>query len=126
VKACPQIAFREELDLKPSTVSTAGADVGRGGVPHVRLDDMPERPQQRFMSLADAAHVLGISSAQIYALVRRGEIPAMKIGGRGQWRVEIEGLERYIDEQMASTQRFIDDHPYTAERNPADDDVQVD
>jgi excisionase family DNA binding protein len=87
---------------------------------------MPERPKQRFMSMADAAHVLGISSAQIYALVRRGEIPAIKIGGRGQWRVEIEGLERFIEAQMASTQRFIDDHPYTGDRTSTDQDVPVD
>ena len=86
---------------------------------------MADRPQPRFISLADAAHVLGISSAQIYALVRRGEISAMKIGGRGQWRVEIAGLERFIDEQMASTQRFIDDHPYTAERSSEDQDEPV-
>ncbi len=44
------------------------------------------------MPMADAAHVLGISVAQVYALVRRGELPAIKIGGRGQWRVEIQGL----------------------------------
>jgi excisionase family DNA binding protein len=86
---------------------------------------MADRPKQRFMSLADAAHVLGISAAQMYALVRRGEIPAMKIGGRGQWRVEIEGLEHYIDQTMATTQQFIDDHPYTADR-PADEDAAAD
>ena len=91
---------------------------------------MADRPEQRFMSLADAAHVLGISAAQMYALVRRGEIPAMKIGGRGQWRVEIEGLERYIDQTMASTQQFIDDHPYTADRpgdgGPDDERASID
>jgi len=83
---------------------------------------MAEPPQQRFMTLADAAHVLGISSAQMYALVRRGEIPAIKIGGRGQWRVEIEGLERFIDETKASTRAFIDTHPYSGERTDADEE----
>jgi excisionase family DNA binding protein len=83
---------------------------------------MADRPPQRFMTLADAAHVLGISSAQMYALVRRGEIPAIKIGGRGQWRVEIEGLERFIDETKASTRDFIDAHPYTGERVESDDE----
>ena len=42
----------------------------------------------RFLTLADVAEVLNTSSAQVYALVRRGELPAIKIGGRGQWRVE--------------------------------------
>jgi excisionase family DNA binding protein len=42
----------------------------------------------RFLTLADVAEVLNTSVAQVYALVRRGELPAIKIGGRGQWRVE--------------------------------------
>ena len=42
----------------------------------------------RFLQLADVAETLNISSAQVYALVRSGDLPAIKIGGRGQWRVE--------------------------------------
>ncbi len=71
------------------------------------------------MSMADAAHVLGISVAQVYALVRRGELPAIKIGGRGQWRVEIQGLEGYIDKAFAATEVFIKQHPYAGDE-PAD------
>src|SRR4051794_41687059 len=40
----------------------------------------------RFLQLADVAEILNISAAQTYALVRSGELPAIKIGGRGQWR----------------------------------------
>ena len=50
----------------------------------------------RFLTLADVAEVLNTSQAQVYALVRRGDLPAIKIGGRGQWRVEAEQLEDYI------------------------------
>lgn len=46
---------------------------------------MAEDP--RFLTLADVSEVLNTSSAQVYALVRRGDLPAIKIGGRGQWRV---------------------------------------
>ena len=35
----------------------------------------------RFLQLADVAEVLNISGAQVYALVRRGELRAIKIGG---------------------------------------------
>ena len=56
---------------------------------------MPSAP--RFLTLADVAEVLSTSSAQVYALVRRGELPAIKIGGRGQWRVESTQLEAYIE-----------------------------
>src|SRR3954451_22138600 len=40
----------------------------------------------RFLLLADVAEVLNISSSQAYALVRNGDLDAIKIGGRGQWR----------------------------------------
>ena len=53
------------------------------GATHGPMADSP-----RFLTLADVAEVLNTSSAQVYALVRRGELPAIKIGGRGQWRVE--------------------------------------
>jgi excisionase family DNA binding protein len=75
----------------------------------------------RFLALADVAEVLNISVAQAYALVRRGEIPAIKIGGRGQWRVEASELERYIAESYDSTKRYIREHPYVGD--PATDDV---
>lgn len=50
----------------------------------------------RFLTLADVAETLNVSSAQAYALVRSGDLPAIKVGGRGQWRVEATVLEEYI------------------------------
>ena len=50
----------------------------------------------RFLTLADVADILNISASQTYALVRNGDLEAIKIGGRGQWRVEREKLEGYI------------------------------
>jgi excisionase family DNA binding protein len=35
----------------------------------------------RFLQLTDVAEILNISSSQTYALVRSGELPAIKIGG---------------------------------------------
>lgn len=66
----------------------------------------------RFLTLADVAEILNISDRQTYALVRRGELPAIRIGGRGQWRVESEALERYISEQYTATKSYIDAHPF--------------
>lgn len=48
------------------------------------------------MTLADVAEQLAIKSDQAYALVRSGELPAIQIGGRGQWRVEVDELEKFI------------------------------
>ena len=50
----------------------------------------------RFLTLADTAEVLNISAGQAYALVRSGELPAIKVGSGGQWRVERDVLEGYI------------------------------
>jgi excisionase family DNA binding protein len=66
----------------------------------------------RFLQLTDVAEILNISSAQTYALVRSGELPAIKIGGRGQWRVESTALERYIERMYSETKDFIDSHPF--------------
>jgi excisionase family DNA binding protein len=66
----------------------------------------------RFLQLADVAEILNISAAQTYALVRSGELPAIKIGGRGQWRVEREQLETYIQRAYAQTREFVQTHPY--------------
>ncbi|MGH8889132.1 MAG: helix-turn-helix domain-containing protein [Acidothermaceae bacterium] len=67
---------------------------------------------KRFLLLTDVAEVLNISAAQTYALVRSGELAAIKIGGRGQWRVESQELERYIQDAYQRTRDFVSSHPF--------------
>jgi excisionase family DNA binding protein len=69
-------------------------------------------PGERFLTLGDVAEVLNISASQTYALVRNNELKAIKIGGRGQWRVEREQLESYISRMYDQTEKFIADHPF--------------
>jgi excisionase family DNA binding protein len=76
---------------------------------------MPGSP--RFLTLADVAEVLNTSSAQVYAMVRRGELEAIKIGGRGQWRVEATKLEEYIARAYEDTRSFVDQHPFLEEES---------
>src|SRR3954467_12812691 len=81
--------------------------------PHVsggRVGHMSTTP--RFLQLADVAEVLNISGAQVYALVRRQELKAIKIGGRGQWRVEASELEAYIQRAYADADQFVREHPF--------------
>ncbi len=66
----------------------------------------------RFLQLADVAEVLNISGAQVYALVRRQDLKAIKIGGRGQWRVEASELEAYIQRAYADADQFVREHPF--------------
>ena len=69
-------------------------------------------PAKRFLLLSDVAEVLNISAAQTYALVRSGELPAIKVGGRGQWRVEAAVLETYIKDAYTRTREFVNAHPF--------------
>ncbi|HTZ44133.1 MAG TPA: helix-turn-helix domain-containing protein [Jatrophihabitans sp.] len=73
-------------------------------------------PESRFLTLSDVAAVLNISDSQTYALVRSGELPAIKIGGRGQWRVERDQLESYIERMYDQTKKFVADHPFIESR----------
>ena len=71
----------------------------------------------RFLTLADVAEVLNISASQTYALVRSGELVAIKIGGRGQWRVERNELEAYIARMYDQTREFVASHPFSEDES---------
>ena len=61
----------------------------------------------RFLPLTDVAEILNVSAAQAYALVRSGDLPAIKVGGRGQWRVETTQLEEYIQRMYSQTRAHV-------------------
>lgn len=67
---------------------------------------------RRFLTLPEVAEELATSAAQVYALVRKGDLPAIKIGGRGQWRVERTRLEEWLARKYADTEQFILEHPF--------------
>jgi len=68
----------------------------------------------RFLRLDDVAEILNISLSQVYTLVRRQDLKAIKIGQRGQWRVERSALEEFIQSRYDDTARFIEEHPLGA------------
>lgn len=84
---------------------------------------MPEDRQHvraaRFLPLADVAELLSCSVAEVSELVRSGELPALRIGERGDWRVEAATLEDFIADQLELQRRttafeqgaFADDLP---------------
>ncbi len=65
--------------------------------------------EQRFLTLADLSEYLGISASQARAMVLSGELPAIQIGGRNQWRVEISVLEDYIAQKYAENEERLRD-----------------
>jgi excisionase family DNA binding protein len=60
----------------------------------------------RFLTLADTAEILNVSASQTYALVRSGELPAIKVGGNGHWRIERSVLESYIEAKYEESRRL--------------------
>jgi len=60
----------------------------------------------RFLTLADTAEVLSVSPHEVLELVRSGELPAIKVGSKGQWRIENSVLESYIEALYEETRRM--------------------
>ena len=68
----------------------------------------------RFLQLSDVATELNVSDSQVYHLVRSGELPAIKIGGRGVWRVDRKQLELYVERLHDETAAWTKAHPLSA------------
>lgn len=75
---------------------------------------------ERFLQLSEVAEILDVSASQAYALVRSGRLRAIKIGGRGQWRVERAALEEFIRRCYTETEQFVAAHPFGSD---LDDDA---
>lgn len=67
--------------------------------------------EPRFLTLEDVATYLNVSVPQVYSLVRSRELPAIKIGGRGVWRVDRAQLEAYVDRLHQQTKQWAKEHP---------------
>lgn len=74
----------------------------------------------RFLTLPDVAEILNTSLAQVTALVRRGDLRALKLGGRGQWRVETTELEAFIERMYAETQQQLQQQGTATQDSPND------
>lgn len=86
---------------------------------------MPAAHQPRFLPLSDVGTILNVSNAQAYALVRSGALPAIKVGGRGQWRIETVELESYIQRSYTETREFIAGHPFGVDAHGEDLDEAI-
>lgn len=62
---------------------------------------------QRFLTLTDVAETLNISGQAARALIRSGELQAIQVGGRGQWRIEESWLQEYVDRQREATRARV-------------------
>lgn len=59
----------------------------------------------RFLTLSDVADLLNVSAHQAYLLVRTGDLAAIRVGGRGEWRISEADLAEFIARQYAEVRR---------------------
>ncbi len=59
----------------------------------------------RFLSISETAELLTVSVTQVYNLVHRGELVAIRIGKRGPWRIDVSVVQAFIDDQYEMARR---------------------
>lgn len=64
-----------------------------------------QAPLGRFLTVADAADVLNVSAREVADLITSGELPAIRIGRSGPWRIEFPALEGFISGQYEAARR---------------------
>lgn len=101
----------------PESAAKEVVDVRSRAVARSRRVDEPvsvfnQDDSTRFLPLSEVAQVLAVTDTQVYALVRSGSLKAVKLGGRGKWRVERSELESFIARMYDETERFIAEHPF--------------
>lgn len=80
----------------------------------------------RFLLLPDVAETLNISVKQARTLVVSGDLPAIQVGGRGQWRIEASELEAYIQRMYAQTRAKVEARAFGRDGENGDDDEDDD
>ena len=65
---------------------------------------MAEELPPPLLKPSEVAAVLNVTVSQVYTLMRSGELPALKIGRKGVWRVSREALEAYLVELSAEAE----------------------
>lgn len=63
----------------------------------------------KFMTIADVAEYLAVSAGQVRTLIQNGELPAIQVGGRGQWRISEDELDAYIQRGYEATRRKVEE-----------------
>ena len=66
---------------------------------------------RQFVDLATVAELLAIGIGSAYDLVRSGDLAAIQIGGRGQWRVELSALDDFVERRYSQTRSTRQDRP---------------
>jgi excisionase family DNA binding protein len=91
------------MPLRQATQARASDERGapERAVPAALSGLSGQRGVGRLLAAEDVAAILGVRSTFVYALARRGELPAVRIGER-YVRFRAEALERWILDQEST------------------------
>jgi excisionase family DNA binding protein len=67
--------------------------------------------QPRLLKLPDVAALLGVPTETVLSMARSGELPAVRIGKRDPWRVDVRRLEEHFDELKAKSTSWVQPQP---------------
>src|SRR2546423_4815179 len=82
-----------------------------------------EAMQVCFLQMSDVGEELSVSMSQVYLMVRSGELPAIKVGGRGQWRIERAKLEEYIERKDGESAQWVHENPLIGRDEDAEEEA---
>lgn len=74
------------------------SDMGEGIKKESPKSEYPRRERTQIMTPKEAAKYLGFHLVTIYRLLKKHEIPAVKIGG--QWRFKKDILDAWLTQRM--------------------------
>ncbi|WP_210072078.1 MULTISPECIES: helix-turn-helix domain-containing protein [Microbacterium] len=68
---------------------------------------MTERdsPRGRFAAPDAVAEMLGITHADVRSLIREGRLRGLPVGSPPRWRIDLDSVDDYLDEQAELTRR---------------------
>ncbi|WP_353712281.1 helix-turn-helix domain-containing protein [Arthrobacter sp. K5] len=69
------------------------------------MTDQPS--QRRFLTIEQAAEELNVKQSLIRGLIKTGELRAIQVGGRGQWRIGRQDIDDYVTEAYRRTAERI-------------------
>ncbi|GAB3264602.1 helix-turn-helix domain-containing protein [Arthrobacter pigmenti] len=78
---------------------------------------MPETTGPRFLTISDVAEELAVTKVQVKSLIKSQSLPAIQIGGRGQWRIERAKLEQYIEDAYRRAEQAAADEDDRTEQS---------
>lgn len=63
---------------------------------------------KRFLDLKAVSDELAVTKAQVYTILKNGDLPAIQVGPKKVWRIERTKLEEYIERRYAATREAVE------------------